>query len=549
MKGIKKIYVLSILLIVLIVSYLGITYSFSYEQDYSLDFALFGPSPLYIDVFTEYEEYGIKVTENGNDVSNKVKIENNSVDVKKIGEYKVKYTYNNEYVYRDVTVIDRIKPVIELVGGDTVYILLNGSYQDAGYTAIDNYDGDISKKVSKSGKVNTSVEGEYIIKYTVVDSSGNAAEVTRKVIVKKPVITVEHSYNTIFTPTTYNVTMFSNTVVKNNFYNYGIYYEGYVRNSYKNYKIKLKNKNNDLEYSYNMNSNRNNYYNGNLNLTTIENGVYDVYIVTDKEERLMNKLDVFSKIVRSKVGNKLVTVSYKDDYVTITVEDFIYHYDVVIDPGHGGSDIGTSNGIIAEKDVNLRVSKYEKCRYESMGYKVYMVRYDDSLGEMLGTSGMDPLDRRALTIGYYGAVSRVTYSNHHNGSANTGEHGFEILVSNQITAKELAPELNLYKQFSDFYNIHNDRIRMYSKDYDNDQIFNKSNGEVYTNKNYYSVIRIPYEMYNVKNVIYEPVFMTNSNDFNWYYSTENWIKISEMKIKEYVNYMGGTYNSDNKKCR
>ena len=32
---------------------------------------------------------------------------------------------------------------------------------------------------------------------------------------------------------------------------------------------------------------------------------------------------------------------------------------------------------------------------------------------------------------------------------------------------------------------------MYSKDYDNDQIFNKSNGEVYPNKDYYSIIRIP----------------------------------------------------------
>ena len=29
---------------------------------------------------------------------------------------------------------------------------------------------------------------------------------------------------------------------------------------------------------------------------------------------------------------------------------------------------------------------------------------------------------------------------------------------------------------------------------------------------------------------------------------ENWIKVSEMKIQEYVNFLGGTYNSDNKKC-
>ena len=37
----------------------------------------------------------------------------------------------------------------------------------------------------------------------------------------------------------------------------------------------------------------------------------------------MNKLDIFSKIIRAKVGNKLATVSYDNDYVTITIEDFI----------------------------------------------------------------------------------------------------------------------------------------------------------------------------------------------------------------------------------
>mgnify|MGYP007070300556 CR=1 FL=1 len=65
----KKIYIMSILLIVLIVSFLGITYSFSYEQDYSLDFSLIGPSPLYVDVNSKYEEYGIVLKENGNDIS------------------------------------------------------------------------------------------------------------------------------------------------------------------------------------------------------------------------------------------------------------------------------------------------------------------------------------------------------------------------------------------------------------------------------------------------------------------------------------------------
>ena len=535
-------------LIILIVSFLGITYSFEYGNDDAIKFELNGPSTYYLGVNMEYQEYGLKVIQNGIDVSKNAIIDKSNLDVSKLGTYKVKYEYQNEYIYREVVVIDKTKPVIRLLGGDEVHILFNGNYQEAGYTVSDNYDTDLSDKVKVTGNVNTKKEGEYEIKYTVTDSSGNTGEAIRKVIVQKAVIVVETGFGTRVSPTSYNVTLYSNTVVENNFYEYGIHYDGYVKTKANKYKIKLKNRNNKLEYSYNMDIGKDHYYSGNLNLTTIANGKYDLYVVSNKEERLLNKLDVFSKIVRAKVGNKLITVSYEDDYVVLTVEDFKYYYDVVIDPGHGGVDMGASNGIIAEKNVNLKISKYEKCRYEAMGYKVYMIRYDDSLGEMLGNNSLDPLDRRALTIGYYGAVSRVSYSNHHNGSLDIYEHGFEILVSNQITANELAPELNIYKNYSDFYNIHNDRIRMYSKDYYTDQIFDKANGQVYSNKNYYSVIRIPYELFNVKNVIYEPIFMTNANDFNWYYSSNNWIKTSEMKIKEYVEYMGGTYDSDNKKC-
>ncbi len=183
-----------------------------------------------------------------------------------------------------------------------------------------------------------------------------------------------------------------------------------------------------------------------------------------------------------------------------------------------------------------------------MGYKVYMVRYDDSLGEMLGNNSMDPLDRRGLTTGYYGAVSRVTYSNHHNGAGNSSASGFEILVQNHITSDGLAPEVNIYKKFLKFYGLEEDSIRMYSRDYDSEKVFNKANGEVYSYQNFYSVLRIPYELFNVKNVIFEPIYMTNPSDFNWYYGSNNWIKVSEIKIREYVNYIGGTYKSDNSMC-
>ena len=545
----RKIYYVSIILIVLIVSFIGITYSFEYSNSGELSFELIGPSNLYLDVDTDYVEYGIKVYNNGIDISDKVKIDDSMIDTSKLGEYNVKYQIGDEYIYRKVIVIDKVSPVIKLNGGNEVYILLGGKYEEAGYVVTDNYDTNLDSQVNISGTVDTNTEGNYQLIYSVSDNSGNKTEVKRTVIVKKPVISVDRDRGSRVSHTSYNVYLYTNTIVKNNFTKDGVYLEGYTSDNANSYKIKLKNRNNKkLEYTYNMNVDKNNYYSGNLKLSTLNNGLYDLYIVGNKEERLLNKLDIYSKIVRAKVGNKLVTFTYDDDYVSINIEDFQYKYDFVIDPGHGGSDIGASNGLILEKDLNLKVSKYEKCRYESMGYKVYMIRYDDTYGEMLGNSGLDQLDRRGLTTGYYGAVSRVVYSNHHNGSLDTGEYGFEILVQNSMTKEELATELSLANKFRKFYGINDSKIRVYSKDYFTDQIFDKENGQVYDNKNYYSVLRIPYELFNVKNVIYEPIYMTNAGDFNWYYSSGNWIKVSELKIKEYVTSLGGTYKSDNSMC-
>ena len=544
----RKLYYVTAFVLILIVSFLGITYSFEYSEEDNLVFELKGPTTLYVDVNSTYVEYGISVLYNGEDISNKVKIDKSKLDITKLGDYKVKYEVMDQYVYREVKVIDKSSPKIELIGGEEVYILLNGKYQEAGYTVEDNYDTDLAKKVVVTGNVNTNKEGTYTINYSVLDNSGNKGEAKRKVIVKKASITVHNDYSPRVSPTSYNVRSYSNTVIKNSFNLNGIYYEGYIADNANNYKIKLKNRDNKLEYFYNMNPNGNNYYKGNMNLTTLDNGTYDFYIISNKEEKLLNKLDVYSRIIRGKVGNKLVTFSYDNDYVSIVVEDFTYKYDVVLDPGHGGSDIGSANGLVAEKNVNLKVSKYEKCRYESMGYRVYMIRYDDTEGEMLGSNSMDPLDRRGLTIGYYGAVSRITYSNHHNGSLNSDEHGFEIIVQGALTKDDLKTEYSLYDKYKKFYDVKDNKIRMYSKDYENSMILDKTNGQVYSNKNYYSILRNTYELFNVKTVIYEPIYMTNANDFNWYYASRNWIKVSEIKIKEYVTSIGGVYKSDNSKC-
>ena len=82
---------------------------------------------------------------------------------------------------------DTQAPVITLVGSATVNLNLGGPlYVDAGATATDNKDGNITSSIVTVGvsAVNTAVVGTYLITYNVSDAAGNAAtQVTRTVIV------------------------------------------------------------------------------------------------------------------------------------------------------------------------------------------------------------------------------------------------------------------------------------------------------------------------------------------------------------------------------
>ncbi|WP_420319767.1 carbohydrate binding domain-containing protein [Flagellimonas sp.] len=81
---------------------------------------------------------------------------------------------------------DTEAPVITLSGDATVNLSLGDpSYVDAGATANDNVDGDITANIVVGGDtVDTNVEATYTITYNVSDAAGNAAtQVTRTVIV------------------------------------------------------------------------------------------------------------------------------------------------------------------------------------------------------------------------------------------------------------------------------------------------------------------------------------------------------------------------------
>lgn len=183
----KKIILSSITLLIIVISILGITYS--KEITTSLKFDLIGPNPLELEVYNEYIEYGIKITNNNQDITDNVIVDKSNLNTSIIGTYKIKYMVViddiEEYIYREVNIIDSEPPVIKLNGQALEIIPLNSIYKDSGVIVTDNYDTDIQNKVIITNNINTNKEGAYTIKYEVTDQSGNTTTTSRKVIVKK----------------------------------------------------------------------------------------------------------------------------------------------------------------------------------------------------------------------------------------------------------------------------------------------------------------------------------------------------------------------------
>lgn len=93
------------------------------------------------------------------------------------------------YVSNDITTTkevktttqDKEKPTITLIGEDTMNININTKFVDPGVKAIDNIDGDITSKVIKEGRVDTSKTGTYVIIYKVQDRAKNEATIKRTI--------------------------------------------------------------------------------------------------------------------------------------------------------------------------------------------------------------------------------------------------------------------------------------------------------------------------------------------------------------------------------
>ncbi len=118
-----------------------------------------------------------------------------------VGLYQILYMVTNSagatgtarrYVRIKDSEFDTKPPVITLIGRNPDTTLAGGAaYVDPGATAEDNWDGDVTDKISVSGTVNVKTLGKYTLTYRCSDNAGLSATVTRVVYVVRDTLTTD----------------------------------------------------------------------------------------------------------------------------------------------------------------------------------------------------------------------------------------------------------------------------------------------------------------------------------------------------------------------
>jgi len=143
---------------------------------------LIGSSTINHEQGTTYTDAGATATD---DVDGSITVSTSGIVETSAGTYTLTYTAtdsagNAATANRIVIVADTTAPVITLIGTSTINHEQGSTYRDAGATATDTVDGDVT--VITTGNVGNDT-GTYVLTYAASDQAGNSATKTRTIIV------------------------------------------------------------------------------------------------------------------------------------------------------------------------------------------------------------------------------------------------------------------------------------------------------------------------------------------------------------------------------
>ena len=159
-----------------------------YSNQFQVEITLNGAREVTLEYGESYAEAGAEAVFTGKvfpneDIKLDVKIHNPIGDAK-IGTYTVEYTASyglwSDSVSRTVHIVDSVAPQIILKKSPATYTIPGQPYDEEGFLAWDNHDGNLNDKVQVMEK------GGNVI-YSVEDSSGNRRDISRRIVYYDPV--------------------------------------------------------------------------------------------------------------------------------------------------------------------------------------------------------------------------------------------------------------------------------------------------------------------------------------------------------------------------
>jgi hypothetical protein len=137
---------------------------------------------------------------------------------------------------------DTTAPTITLKGDATMSIFVGETYTDPGFTAVDldgkDDESDVTSSVTKTGTVDNTKSGDYVITYSVTDEAGNkSVDVKRTISVKHNAASIAGLYSVTesctglpSTPFQSNITQAATTTTINisNFGDYAVVVQGSI---------------------------------------------------------------------------------------------------------------------------------------------------------------------------------------------------------------------------------------------------------------------------------------------------------------------------------
>ncbi len=185
----KKVKILLSLSLVMVAVLVGILL----YLDQQIRVELVGADHLVLNYPEKYVESGAKVFFKDRELQEATILPSSLVDTT-LGEYVVEYEYKllniHKKAKRTIVVVDQQEPQLQLLGEASMQLEQGVEYEEPGFEAFDNYDGDLSSQVVVKIPENIEEVGTHEIEYEVADSSGNRQKAIRTIeVTKKTVVT------------------------------------------------------------------------------------------------------------------------------------------------------------------------------------------------------------------------------------------------------------------------------------------------------------------------------------------------------------------------